>query len=156
MAQQIPHRIQPDTPDVEKWALVNDNFDKTVQDIADLGAKFSSVANFTATVPAGGTNFGSVSVTDDLNQYVVGATQIVPRVQIHVDTDDDAHAHPNGSSITAAQKNADIIVRVDRRPPVGSIAVYYITIRNFDSSSHTYYVSTDLSYNSSPVTGIFR
>lgn len=150
----LPNRLFPDTPLEQNLALINDNFEKAVQDIGDLGARFSSVASFSAFVPAGLLLTQTIGLTDSTNRYVQGSLQIVPRVDVFEDNDaDDTYlvGYSNSQSATAL-----VSVYVQRRPSGSNIADFTISILNTDAIAHTYYVYGQNSYVDSPPEGNFR
>ena len=153
----IPNRLQPDTPLADNLALINDNFDKTVQDFGDMGAKFTNVYSLTVgPVAASSGAATTINFVDSSNQYAAGKVEFVPRVQVYVDVNDPTYVLPSGGSLTLAQANADVIVRVAKSLSSIVTAVIVITIRNYDTNPHTYYMTYDASYKSSPPAGNFR
>lgn len=154
---QVPNRLQPDTPLADNLALINNNADNAVQDIGDLGAKFSTVGTISATVAAGNMFSFSVGVTDDKSPYSVGNLQIVPRVEAWVDNDrNDDYLFEYGGSLSAEQQNALMSVWVARRPNPGNVAQFAVQVKNFGALPHTYYFAVDESYMNSPPVGNFR
>jgi hypothetical protein len=154
---QTPHRLQPDTPLPDNLAYINDNFDKAVSDINDLGAKFSSVGSASFTLATGGLQTITVDVSDVHPQYQANKMQIVPRMEMFVDVNDDDHIFPYGGSLTLAQQQAVVSVYPQRRARTGFVAMFTVLVYNFDvSGAHTYYINVDESYFYSPQGGVFR
>lgn len=152
-----PHRLDPSNSLANNYALANDNFAKAVQDISDLGAKFSTVGSVSATVTAGSLYTIVANVNDTTNLFVAGRLQIVPRVETFVDNNNnDNYILGLGGSLSAGQANAQVSVWIARRPTSAAVATFVYQIRNSDAISHTYYISVDESYISSPTTGQFR
>ena len=153
----IPHRLSPETPYPDTVALLNDNFDKIVSDIGDLGGKFSTTASYSVTIAAGGMNTATVGVTDPRSLYVAGRLPITPRVEVFVDNNnDDNYLLGYSGSLSADQSNALVSVWIQRRASSGTVATFTIQIKNFGASPHTYYVVADESYTASPPTGNWR
>lgn len=154
----VPNRFTAETTYPNLVTQLNDNMDKVVSDVSDLGAKFSSgYASYSVTIPAGGMHSQLVGVLDNRPQYQPGKVQIVPRCEAFVDTDgDDNYLLGYGASLSAEQLASMKSVTVERRASVGAVASLLIQIRNFGAVSHTYYVRTDDSYMNSPATGSFR
>lgn len=155
-----PNRLQPDSSLADNFALANDNFDKAVQDISDLGARFSSVASSSSTLASGTSLQAAVSVSDTANssQFTAGSLQIVPRIKVYVDTDADSNylLGFSGGSLTTEQKNCMVSIWPNRTYPNGTLAAFIIMFHNYGASSHTYYWTVDVSYVQSPRTGYFR
>jgi len=141
-------------------AYVNDNFDKVVSDIGDLGAKFSTGVTGSCTVAANNWFAFTVAIQDTIGIYVKNKFPIGPRLDIAVDTNDADHYLPDGDSVTVAQGLTVVNVRVSktsRNNFATEKATYFVTIHNFDVSSHTYYISADTFYQQSAnQTGVFR
>lgn len=156
-----PNRLQPDTSLANNLALINDNADKSVADISDLGAKFSDVFFTSITVAAGTWYRILVSLADDRSQYRQGLLPFSPRVDIWVDTDntDNSLLHNPTSTLTAEQLNCLVTVRVVRTTYVvvpTNIGTFEIIIKNFGASSHTYYIRGDAWFMQSPISGNYR
>lgn len=157
---QIPNRLDPTTSYDDNLALLNDNADKTIQDMADLGAKFSTGASGTCTIAAGGWFAFTVGMQDSIGIYVKDQFPINPRCDVWVDTQDDAHYLPDGASVTTAQGKTIVVVRTSktsRNNFTTEKATYFVTIHNLDSSPHTYYIACDNYYQqSSNQGGVYR
>jgi hypothetical protein len=153
---QLPHRLSSETPYDQTISLINDSFDKSVQDMADLGAKFSSVASGSFTLGTNSMNSLVVGLSDPSKTYVSGSTQIVPRIDIFIDNNnDEAWRFARGASA------APIPIlctpgRIARTPASGDIAEYEFQFYNLDVSSHVIYYSVDSSFIQSASRGIFR
>ncbi len=153
----IPHRIHSEMSEAEKWALANDNWDKTVSDVSDLGARFSSVFRYAVTLAASGVHTQYVGVTDSRPSVIAGKLQIVPRLEVFVDNDlDDNYLAHLGGSLSASQSKIIYFPTIVRRPTTGTVAGFLVTLNNWSPDSHDYYVYGDESYMDSPSTGIFR
>lgn len=158
---QIPHRLQPDTSLEDNLALINDNTDKTAQDMADFGAKFSTTANLTVPLTASSFAWYTLNFIDSTKTYRPGYTQVIPRFRVYVDTNNDNNYWaPGGASLTLAQ-NSYRLVWYDDYQYDGTVANAVgranLQVSNIDTvSSHTYYITIDLSYINSPATGVFR
>lgn len=154
---QIPHILNDKTPYEQTITLINDNTNKTAQDISDYGATFSrGVGSYSVTLAAGTQDSQLIGVTDDRPQYQ-GQIQIVPRAEVYVDNDgDDNYLLGWGGSLSADQSKAIVSVWVTRRQNTGDVADFVVQLHNFGSSSHTYYVYVDDSYMASPGEGAFR
>jgi hypothetical protein len=152
-----PHRLQPDTSLADNLALINDNFDKVVSDMVDLGARFSSVGRIQASVVAGTSVCITLGLIDTLNQYQPGRLQIVPRLETFVDNDlNDNYLLGYTNSLTTGQQNVLVLPWPQRRPGVGDVADVGVFIHNFDVANHVYYCYVDESYMASPPVGNFR
>lgn len=157
-----PNRIQPDSPYSDNLALVNDNFDKVVSAVNDIGAKLSSTGVFNMiTILPGSFVTLSTNILDPKNEYIVDRTTVIPRYQIFIDNNNDYnYLLPEGASLTSAQKNMSFGWWQARVVPTGSPAttkaVIYGIIRNYDAVSHTAFITIDAGYFSAPVTGVFR
>jgi len=156
---QIPHRIT-DTPWEQAAPLLDDNFDKTVQDIGDLGAKFSQgmAIYSTTSLSPGSMNTASIDVTaDPPDPHIVpGRLEIIPRVEVWEDNnlDDDYLVGYNNSQSDGCQVTVWVQRRRSNDPD--ALATFTVQLFNNDSSSHTYYVKADVSYQPAPSTGNFR
>lgn len=163
-----PHRIQPDTPQPEAYSLINDNFDKVIQDIRDLGANLSTTGIISVTVAASSltsvvytlTSQGvtSSSVNQVFTQSPASAVSgIAPQLDIYVDTDNDiTKLFPLGSGLTAGQVALYAIVTVSNTGYTNSLGAWFIEINNRDTVSHTYYLHTRCGYFPSGRSGVFQ
>lgn len=159
MPQAIsPNRLQPDSPLKDNIAYINDNFDKTVQAINDLGGKQFGGASYSASIAPGYMNTQVVDVTDTRNQYVAGNTPINPVVKVYVDVDaDDDYLIGFGGSLTSGQADAMISVWVFNGYSTGTVGNFLIQIANRDAiDAHIYYVYLNNYAFNTPTTGIFR
>ncbi len=156
-----PNRLQPDSSLADNLALANDNFDKAVQDVGDLGAKFSGNFFILFTIAAGSWSTTTVNISDSRAQYRRDSLPFQPRIDLWVDTDntDASNYFNSGNTLTSAQRNLMVnivpIKTVIQVLPT-DVASYAFQIRNFDTSSHNYYVRGDDWYLQSPITGNFR
>lgn len=159
MPQAIsPNRLQPDSPLKDNIAYINDNFDKTVQAINDIGGKLFSGASYNVSVAPGYMSTAHVTVTDTLNQYTAGSTPINPVVKVYVDVDnDDDYILGIGGLLSSGQADAMASVWVLNGYTTGHIGDYIVQIANRDTIDvHTYYVYVNNFSFNSPTTGIFR
>lgn len=163
MPQAIsPNRLQPDTSYADNIALINDNFDKVVTAVNDIGVKNYGTGTYSAqTLAAGALVALTLNIVDTKNQYTTDAIAVTPRWQIFVDNDANYnYLLPAGSSMTSAEQNVQFSWWQTRVVPTGSPsntkAVLYAILKNNDASSHTYYISVDLYFGDSPQTGLFR
>lgn len=163
-----PTRLQKGTSLDDAYSLLNDNFEKVVQDIRDLGANISTEGLLTLTV--GATSLASVvftltsqgqssdSVHEVFTQGPVSAvTGIAPELDIFVDVDnDEGHRFPGGASLSSGQLNLYAICNVSNTGYINSLGAWLIQLNNRDSSSHTYYIHTQCGYLPVPAEGFFR
>lgn len=158
-----PNRLQADTPLKDNLAYVNDNFDKVVSAVNDVGSKLSDVGTFSVVnVQAGNRVILTTNVTDPKNEYIADRLSVFPRYQIFVDTPDDYdYLLPVGTAIAGTgSTNMSFGWWQARVVPTGSPAntkaVVYAIIRNYDAVDHFAYISLDVGYLSAPLEGIFR
>ena len=170
MASQPPHRLNPDTPLDQNLALINDNFDKVVQTVGDLGARTSSTTTVTfASVAAGGgfqqgiILIGPASTTPSFGSTIStagtdsGASALTPQMDIYVDTDNNAaFLFPFGASLSAAQVNFTFGVVASSTIPTNTLAYFIINGYNRDVGAHTYFVHVRAAYLPAAPTGVFR
>ena len=155
MAEAIsPNRLQPDTPLKDNLAYINDNMDKTVQAINDLGGKIFDGASYSVSVAAGATATFGVSVIDSKNIYTAGRTPILPVIKTYVDNNNDDDYILGISTSSVAPYMVSVWSYYGYIP--GAIAVWVVHIHNFDASSHTFYNTLNNYAFSTPATGIFR
>lgn len=167
MAQTpVPHRFTGEISWEQARPLIDDNFDKVIQNTYDMGARISSSKTLTFSSVTTGSTFRETIVLVNpsktssysyinLAQPENGFTAAVPIIDVYVDTNSSAFLWPNGSSLTTAQRNLIIGVKKDLTAADG-IASFTISGRNNDSSTHTYYVTFKVAYFPSPPTGIYR
>jgi hypothetical protein len=156
---QIPHRLQPDTPYPDTLALINDNFDKTVQDINDFGARFSSSASGSVTVAANSWIALTIAMNDVKGNYTKDKMPLGPRADVAVDVNDEDHMLPYGSAVTTAMGMSIVTVRVaktSRNTSVNEKATVFIVIHNLDAAPHDYFFVSDTFYMDSNIEGVFR
>lgn len=152
-----PNRLQPDTPLKDNIAYINDNFDKTVQAINDLGASLFNEASTSVSIASGYTHHIFVPVIDTINRYTPGNTPIIPLVKIYIDVDaDDTYIFPIGSSLNSSQADSTVSVWSLNGYTSGAIGGYNLDIHNFSADTHTYYIYVNNFVFDSPNTGIFR
>lgn len=164
----VPHRLQEGTYYREAMPLINDNFDKVAQDVNDLGARNTSTsARITATVAAGTTFYKTVAICnpsgsssyDYVNTTVpiTNVSAIVPAIDVYIDTDSDAgYLYPIGTSLSSAQRAMTISAKLDLTKADSNPASITISGRNYDGSSHTYYIYVRCAYFPSAPSGQFR
>lgn len=164
MAEAIsPNRLQPDSPLKDNVAYINDNFDKVVTAVNDVGSKLSDVGTFSVVnVQAGNRVILTTNVTDEKDEYIADRLSVFPRYQIFIDTNNDYnYLLPDGASISGTgSTNMSFGWWQARVIPTGSPAntkaVVYAIIRNYDTVDHLAYISLDVGYMSAPLEGIFR
>lgn len=160
--------IQIGTSQDDAYAIINDNFNKVVQDVRDLGANLSTTATYTATVASGAVDSTLVALISmgTTTSYAVSVqtakpesnvTGFAPQLDIYVDTDnDDTYLWPFGSSLTSNQRDmfptiVPALIEYD-----DTLVTWVITLNNRDASTHTYYVHTRCGYFPTGPTGFFR
>ncbi len=164
--QPLPHRFTGDITWSEARPLIDDNFDKVVQNVNDLGAKTTSSKTITFSSVTTGSSFrdtvvilnpGATSSYNYINltSPETGLLSATPMIDVYVDTNSSAFLWPNGASLTSAQRNLIIGVKKDLTN-VDGIASFIISGRNNDTSTHTYYVTFRVAYFPSPPSGLFR
>jgi hypothetical protein len=164
----IPNRLQVGTTYEEAMPLINENFDKVVQDIRDLGANTSTDLVITKTVPATSLDSFVVTLTSKgvasssvyqviTQKPVAGISGLSPAVDIYIDTNNDlTKLFPYGSGLTSASRSLFPIVTTLNTGFVDSVGAVLIQLNNRDSVTHTYYVHISCDYFPSPAQGIFR
>lgn len=157
MTSLSPNRFTGDATWAQSMSTLNDNFDKSVQAINDIGGKFFSVATASKTITAGSVWSLSVGFNDTRNQYVASSTPIIPRIAPYVDNDNvDGFQVGWGASLTAGQALVICTSWVYRGSSTGNVAVATFQFHNLDSSSHTIYAYVDGAVFASPQSGYFR
>jgi hypothetical protein len=141
--------------------LFNRNFDDISLDLADRSGTFSTLASggpFTTT--SGTTKSITVEVNDIRNTYTFNKMPIIPRITVFVDTNSSDYRWPDGSSLSAAQRNTITVTVINARTVLGSgadnttKAEFLIALQNFDASDHDFYVTADAFYVPAPETGV--
>ena len=162
----VPNRLQEGTNYTQAVPLINDNFDKVAADVTSLGAGQTTTTTVTFSAITAGTTFrdtvvivnpgGSSSypyITAD--SIIAGVSAIVPSMDVYIDTDNDSgYLYPIGVSLSVAQKALAIDAKLDLTT-AGGVASLTISGRNYDSSTHTYYVHIKSAYFSSKAPGSF-
>ena len=142
-----PHRLTSQSP-TEAWPLINDNFDKVVQDITDIGAAQTTIVLVTMVVAASSLASQTVVLASsevvNTQPYIMrtlkpvtGISGITPRMDLYIDVDDSAglkqHLWPfglnNGSSLTAAQLKLLPSITTQANPYAASLAAFVIDIQ---------------------------
>lgn len=152
----------------DAYSAINDNFNKVVQDVRDLGADLSTEGNYSVTVPASNVSTAVFTLTS-LGVTSASANQvfttrpassvdgIAPQVDVYVDVDQDTdYLWPYGASLTTGQQSLFPIITPSLSGYADSLAAWTIIINNRDVSDHTYYVYTRCGYFPSGPTGFFR
>jgi hypothetical protein len=165
----VPHRFQEGTDYNSARPLLDDNFNKVVNDVADLGARQTTTTSYnTGSISAGGSfrhtiaicNPGDTSSFNYVNtpDYVSGISSIVPSIDVFIDTDNNLdYLYPVGISLSSSAKALAIDAKLDLTPAdTGAVATVTISGRNYDTSSHTYYIHVRFSYFPSQPSGAFR
>lgn len=161
-------KLQAGTSKEDAYSIVNDNFDKVVQDVRDLGANLSTEGNYSITVGATSivsfvftlTSQGATS--DSVHQVftqapVSSVDGIAPQIDIYVDNDLDLdYLWPFGASLSSGQQALFPIVTPSLTSYENSVAAWSIVLNNRDAVDHTYYVYTKCGYFPSGPTGFFR
>lgn len=157
----VPHRLQPTTSLTDNLAYANDNFDKLVNDIGDLGAKATSTGSTGAQVVTAGSSLnlrvGILAPIDPPSHiYDDGIVSIVPRIAVFIDNDNNsAFIHPSGGSLSSDQLLTMVNCYVDFTPATGTLGSFVVTVKNFGASSHTYYVYYSATFLPKPTPGNF-
>lgn len=154
---RTPHRLQVGTGYDDALALLNDNFEKSVQDLSDLGASESTTTRFsTGSIAAGGTYnkvinilaHGSSPAANSvvLASPVTSLRSAIPAMDIFVDGTTIIDLYPTGSALTPGMLalNANITINVTNQGSGISNAV--INLTNLDSVAHTYDISVKIIY----------
>lgn len=161
----VPNRLQQGTDYQAARPLINDNFDKVASDVTALGAAQTSTVLFNSGSVATNTTWrqtvaivnpgGSSSYPYMTAQTAIpGVSAIVPSIDIYVDVDGDiGYLYPLGQSLTSSSRALAIDVKLDLTP-VSSPATLTVSGRNYDGSSHTYYIHMRCTYFASKSTGI--
>ena len=142
---QVPHRLQPDTRIEDNLALINDNTDKLISNIGDLGANKTGGFSVTVNIASGGFYYIVVGVRSSDNfASQVNNTLVWPMLDIFVDTDADYnYILPNGSSLTTGQQQLMVTTRVAKTAETNfadEIATVFYQLYNLDTVDHTYYL----------------
>jgi hypothetical protein len=164
MPQAIsPNRLQPSTPYADNIAYINDNFDKMVAAVNDLGMKRYGTGTYLVQTLAAGASIPYIlNIVDTKNQYTLDEIAVLARWQIFVDNNNNySYLLPGGSSVYGTGlDDASFGWWQTRVVPTGSPtdtkAVIYAILKNNDSVSHDYYVSIDAYFGNSPISGILR
>jgi len=154
---RTPHRIQVGTEYDDALALLNDNFEKSVQDLSDLGASESTTTSFSTGSIAAGTTFNQViyilpsGSSPAANSVILSAPAIslraaVPAVDIFIDGTSLLDLYPTGSSLTPGQLALTANTSLNLTTQGSGLASMVVNIRNSDSVAHTYYLTCKLVY----------
>lgn len=168
MAQIPPHILNPGTPLAQNLTLINDNFDKAVQNLADLGANVTSTALVSFTLAATSTSAQSVAIISNgqstnapyyvtTQQPVASISALAAQADIYVDNDNNAnYLWPMGTLLSSGQLALFTSVTPASARYTNTVGTYIIVINNRDSSPHTYYIHTRAGYLPGAATGVFR
>lgn len=159
MANPIPNRFTGDATWNDSMATLNDNFDKVVQDVNDIGVKFGGQGTTTVLINPNSPYATLVDITDTRPQYASGNTQIVPRIDAYILNDNDENYRVGtGGLLSSGEAKVMMSCTVAKTPSTGTnvVATFIIQYYNNDSAGHTIYVHIDNSYMNSPQTGVFR
>lgn len=154
---RTPHRIQVGTPYEDVLSLINDNFEKSVQDASDLGASLSTTVDVSIGSVAAGATFNQViyvlnpgltnaSPYINVMAHANGLLAAVPMVDIYVDTRTAAYLFPTGSSLTTNQLALNVNAMLTKTTSGPGIASITISGRNSDASAHVYYATVQIAY----------
>lgn len=154
---RTPHRLQVGTSYEDAISLLNDNFEKSVQDISDLGASESTSVTFITGSLASAATFSQIvyilpyGAAPAANSVILAAPALglrgaVPAVDIYVDNTTSGFLYPTGSSLTPGQLALTANVSVNLTTQGSGLASMVFNIRNCDSISHSYYITCKLIY----------
>ena len=154
---RTPHRLQVGTSYEDALALLNDNFEKSIQDISDLGASSTTTTLFTTgSVSAGATynktisilQAGSSPATDSiiLTERANGLRGAMPAIDIYVDSTGTDYLYPTGPFLTTGQQALIANAHINITEQGSGLASIVFNLRNCDSSAHSYTVSLKLVY----------
>lgn len=162
-----PHRLQPDTPLPDNLARINDNFDKVVSDLSDLGAFTTTLVGIGPFVLGPGLHYAfAINLTDSTNRFPGGIGNITPRAEIYIDGVDDEDTWPIlrdevAGAVDGFSDNLVFQLLVSRRSfssssgnPVRGTLIGMI--RNDDVSSHVYTILIDSQFVKAAGSGRFR
>lgn len=153
---RTPHRIQVGTSYDDALSLINDNFEKSVQDVSDLGASLSTTTNISIGSVAAGATFNQtvyvynkdltgLTPSINLQGYANGLLAAVPMIDIYVDTQSADYLFPTGASLSSGQLALNVNAMLNKTASAG-VASIVISGKNSDSSAHTYYATIQLAY----------
>jgi hypothetical protein len=163
-----PNRLQVGTTFDQAIPLLNDNFDKAVQDIRDLGAStatsiwvpigpVASGAVAAQTVTLASSSKPTGSPFELLTQKSAGAVAVAQYFAlIYIDSQAADHLWLVGSALTAEQSNFQCMINASNTTFNGSLAAWTIEILNRGASAHTYYVQIGAWYVPVTAPGLFR
>lgn len=154
---RTPHRLQVGTSYEDALSLLNDNFEKSIQDISDLGASSTTTTLFTTgSVSAGATynktisilQAGSSPATDSiiLTERANGLRGAMPAIDIYVDSTGTDYLYPTGPFLTTGQQALIANAHINITEQGSGLASIVFNLRNCDSSAHSYTVSLKLVY----------
>jgi hypothetical protein len=154
---RTPHRLQVGTSYEDAISLLNDNFEKSIQDISDLGASSTTTTQFnTNSVAAGATYNKTISILQAgsspaadsiiLTERANGLRGAMPAIDIYVDATGSDYLYPTGSSLTTGQQAVIANAHINITEQGSGIASLVFSLRNCDSSAHSYIVSLKLVY----------
>ena len=159
---QPPHRFTGEITWEDSKPLLNDNLEKIVSSTNDLGARFTNTG-YQAYPSLASNSFVTFvqDVTTSLPEYRFGFVQIVPRIAVYIDVDNDEdYRWPLGTAVSSVAPNFKADISPAIYPATWSdpatVAMYHFTIHNYDASAHNIYVYHDVSYMNSPSSGQFR
>lgn len=162
----VPNRLQEGTDYQSARPLINDNFDKVAADVTSLGAGQTTTTTVTFSAITTGTTFRQTvvicnpSATSSYSyinaaSIIGGVSAIVPSMDVYVDTDNDStYLYPLGTNLTSSSRALAIDAKLDLTA-VDGVASLTISGRNYDASTHTYYVHIKCAYFSSKPAGSF-
>lgn len=154
---RTPHRIQVGTPYDDVLSLLNDNFEKSVQEIGDMGASETTTTTFTTGSVAAGATYtkvisilqaGSSPAADSiiLSARANGLRGAVPALDIYVDNVTSAYLYPSGASLSSDQLALTVNAHVNMTEQGSGLESMVINLRNCGASAHTYDITVKLVY----------
>lgn len=154
---RTPHRLQIGTSYEDAISLLNDNFEKSIQDISDLGASSTTTTQFNTNSVAAGTTYnktisilqaGSSPAADSiiLTERANGLRGAMPAIDIYVDSTASDYLYPTGSSLSSGQQAVIANAHINITEQGSGIASLVFSLRNCDSSAHSYDIRLKLVY----------
>lgn len=154
---RTPHRLQVGTSYEDALALLNDNFEKSIQDISDLGASSTTTTLFTTNSVAAGATYnkvisilqaGSSPAADSiiLTDRANGLRGAMPAIDIWVDSTGDDYLYPTGPLLSTEQQALIANAHINITEQGSGLASLVFSLRNCDSSAHSYTVNIKLVY----------
>lgn len=154
---RTPHRLQVGTSYEDAISLLNDNFEKSIQDISDLGASSTTTTSFiTNSVAAGATYNKTISILQAgsspaadsiiLTDRANGLRGAMPAIDIFVDSTGVDYLYPTGQFLSTGQQALIANSHINITEQGSGLASLVFNLRNCDSSAHSYTVNIKLVY----------